>query len=242
MRWAGLCEAAQQVRNRSDARVGRKGHHAGACRRECRRGPTERKRHRLAQHRTIRQRHRRSKREARSRVSPPGTNVESGARSIRSSTKWGLETRSVRWSVSRFGRTTKMGRFGVCGGDCALDVELALATVIEQTERCVAALLDLRNDEPGANCVNRSGWHENDIVWPPRLPHDQIRDRAVFHGFSQLLLREALLQAEGNLGSRSRTEDVPGLGLAVRQVPSTAHSASSGWTWMESGFAREQEA
>ena len=110
-----------------------------------------------------------------------------------------------------------MSWFGLRGGDCAFDVELALATVIEQTERCIAALLDLRNDEPGANCVNRSGWHEKGIICHRWLPHDQISDRAVFHGFPQLLLSEALLQAEGNLGAGSRTEDVPGFGFAVRQ-------------------------
>ena len=46
-------------------------------------------------------------------------------------------------------------------------------------------------------------------------PHDEVRDRAVFHGGAQLLLGQLLLQAEGDLGSRSRIEDVPGFGLAV---------------------------
>ena len=52
----------------------------------------------------------------------------------------------------------KTGRAGVCDRDCAFDVQLTLATVIEQPERCVAALLDLGNDEPRADRVNRTGW------------------------------------------------------------------------------------
>ena len=85
----------------------------------------------------------------------------------------------------------KMGRSGVCHRDCAFDVKLTLAAVIEQAERCVAALLDLCDDEPGADRVNRSGGHENDVVRQHGLPHDKIRDRAVVHGLAQLLLESA---------------------------------------------------
>ena len=48
-------------------------------------------------------------------------------------------------------------------------------------------------------------------------PHDKVRDRAVVDGFAQLLRSHALLQAEGDLGLGSGTQDVPGLGFAVRQ-------------------------
>ena len=105
IRRARLCEAPQQVRNRADAGVRHEADHAGragvdvdavrlrengiAC------GNVERSGDGAAAR----------EREARSLVPLPGTNVESGARSIRSNTKWGLETRSVRSSVSRFGRT-----------------------------------------------------------------------------------------------------------------------------------------
>ena len=96
-------------------------------------------------------------------------------------------------------------------------MKLALPAVIEQTERCVAALLDLGNDEPRADRVDRSGRHEDDVVRRHGLPHDKIRDRAVVDGLAQLLLSEPPIEAEGDLGSRSGTQDVPGFGLAVRQ-------------------------
>ncbi len=49
-------------------------------------------------------------RAARSRVPPRGCSAAPGARSIRSNAKWGLDTRSVRSSVSRFGfRPTSAG-------------------------------------------------------------------------------------------------------------------------------------
>jgi hypothetical protein len=50
-----------------------------------------------------------------------------------------------------------MGWPGVSNRDCVLDVRLALAAAIEQAERRVAALLDLGNDEPRADRLDRSG-------------------------------------------------------------------------------------
>ena len=75
----------------------------------------------------------------------------------------------------------KTGWSGVCHRNCFFDVKLALATVVEQTEGCVAALLDLGNDEPCADRVNCSGWNGNGVVWQDGVPHDKILDRAVVH-------------------------------------------------------------
>ena len=52
---------------------------------------------------------------------------------------------------------------GVRRRDCILDVKGTLPTVIEETKRGVAALLDFRDDEPRADRVDRAGGHENGI-------------------------------------------------------------------------------
>ena len=134
----------------------------------------------------------------------------------------------------------KMGRSGVRHRDCAFDVKLTLPTVIEQAEGCVAALLDLGNDEPRADRVNRPGGHVDDVVRRHGLPYDKIRDRAVVHGLAQLLLSQPPIEAQGDLGSRSRAEDVPGFGLAVRQ----SHRLRIRVVWMNldgKWLAREQQ-
>jgi hypothetical protein len=63
---------------------------------------------------------------------------------------------------------------GVRGRDCILDVKGTLPTVIEETKRGVAALLDFRDDEPRADGVDRAGGHENGIPACHRLPYDKI--------------------------------------------------------------------
>ena len=52
----------------------------------------------------------------------------------------------------------KSGRAGDCDRDGSFNVQLTLATVIEQPEGCFAALLDLGNDDARADCVNRTCW------------------------------------------------------------------------------------
>ena len=85
----------------------------------------------------------------------------------------------------------KISRSGVRHRDGVFDVKFTLPPVIEQTECRVAPLLKFCNDEAGANRVNRSGRHENDVVCRHRVPHDKIRDRAVVDGLTQLLRRQA---------------------------------------------------
>ena len=130
--------------------------------------------------------------------------------------------------MSRFGCDLEIGRSGVRHRDCVLDVKFTLPTVIEQTKCRVAALLDFRDDESRADRVDRSGRDENDVARRHGAPHDKIRDRAVVDGLTQLLRSQTPIQAEGDLGFRSGTQDVPGFGLAVRQSRSNARNASSG--------------
>ena len=96
-------------------------------------------------------------------------------------------------------------------------MKLALAAVIEKAECRVAALLDLCNDEVGADRVDGAGRHGDDIARRHRLPRDEIRDRAVVDGLTQVLRRHLPVRAEGDLGSGCRAQNIPSFGLAVRQ-------------------------
>ena len=128
----------------------------------------------------------------------------------------------------------KTGRAGVSHRDCALDVQLALAAVIEQTERRVAALLDLRNDEPGADRVYRSCRHGNGVIRSTVRHATRSAIEPSSTAWRSCWRREPPIEADSDLGSGCGTQDVPGFGLAVRQPIDCAY-ASSGWTWMDSG-------
>jgi hypothetical protein len=65
------------------------------------------------------------------------------------------------------------------------------------------ALLNLCNDETGANGVNGSCWNGDHVVGRNSPPSDKIYDRAIVHGRPQLLRCHLLLQSQGNLGVRS---------------------------------------
>ena len=153
-------------------------------------------------------------------------NTEPGASSIRSNAKWGLDTRSVRSSVRPLGFRPDVGRPRVCHGDGACNVQLALAAEIKHAERCVAALLDLRNHETCADRVDRTGGNRNNITRQHRPPRDKTRDRAVVDSLAQLPGSELLLQAEGDLGSGCSTQDVPGFGLASASPIDCAYASS----------------
>ena len=68
----------------------------------------------------------------------------------------------------------KRSRARICHRHCSLDVKFSLATMVEQAEGCLTALLDLSNYQPRADSVNCSGGDENDIVWEYGLPCDKI--------------------------------------------------------------------
>ena len=144
-------------------------------------------------------------------------NTEPGANSIRSNAKCGVgyQKRPFVREALRF--QAYVGRPRVCHSDGVCNVKIALAAEIEHAERCIAALLDLRNDETCADRVDRTGGNENNITRQHRPPRDKTRDRAVVDGLAQLPGSELLLQAEGDLGSGCSTQDVPGFGLATCQ-------------------------
>jgi hypothetical protein len=141
--------------------------------------------------------------------------AESAARSSLSNTKCALATSSVRASVGGLARTEGTG---IRGRDCLLGVKLTLPAVVEQAECRVAALLDLRDHESGADRVDRPGGHDYDVARRHGPPAHTIGYRAVFDGRPQLLRRETPIEPEGDLGPGGGAEDVPGFGLAARQA------------------------
>ena len=66
-------------------------------------------------------------------------------------------------------------------------------------------------------------------------PHDKIRDRAVVDGRAQLLLASAAASGRGRPWLQEPHSGRTRPRSCRSAAPSTAHSASSGWTWMESG-------
>ena len=128
----------------------------------------------------------------------------------------GYQKRPLIREPSRF--QANVGRPRVCHGDGICNVQLTLAAEIEHAERCVAALLDLRNHKTRADRVDGTGGNKNNIARQHRPPRDKTRDRAVVDSLAQLPGSELLLQAEGDLGSGCSTQDVPGFGLATCQA------------------------
>ena len=108
-------------------------------------------------------------------------------------------------------------RSGVSSRNRSFNVEFALTPVIENAVRGVAALLNLCNDEVGADRMDRSRRHRHDVPCRHRLPRDKLRDRAVFDGLTKILRRCLLSEAERNLCSGCSAYNVPSLSLAVRQ-------------------------
>ena len=135
---------------------------------------------------------------------------------------------------------TKRRRARICHRHCSLDVKFSLTAMVEQAEGCLTALLDLGDYQPRADCVNRPGGDENDIVWEYGLPHDKIRNGAVVHCPAQLLSGEPATEAECYPGTGRRTKDVPRLRFTIRQ----SHRARIRIVGMDldgKGFAREKQ-
>ena len=87
--------------------------------------------------------------------------------------------------------------------------------MVEQAERRIAPLLNLGDDQPRTDCVDRPGGNQNAVALRHRVPSDKIGDRFVADSRAQLLRRDAPFQAQRDLGFRSSAEDVPGFGLAI---------------------------
>jgi hypothetical protein len=82
----------------------------------------------------------------------------------------------------------EMSRARICHCYCSLDVKFSLAAMVEKAEGRFTALLDLSNYQSRADCVNRPGGDENDIVREYGPPHDKIRNRAVVRCLVQLFV------------------------------------------------------
>jgi hypothetical protein len=175
MRQTGLCDALQQMRNRTDARVRYESNHACASGAY---GDAVR----LSENRIRSCDLQRSSEAIAAQHQKPGF-------SFRLQTPCGVR-RQVDPLEHKVGPGDKKhallgkavrphperSRAGICHRHCSLDVKFALAAMVEQAEGCLTALLDLSNYQPRADCVNRPGGDENDIVWEYGLPHDKIRN------------------------------------------------------------------
>jgi hypothetical protein len=94
-------------------------------------------------------------------------------------------------------------------------VQFTLPAVIEQPERGVAALLDFRQHDTGAERVDGAGRDEDDIACGDWTPLHQVDDRAGGDRRPQFLRRYPALQTNADLRVRFRRKDVPGFALAV---------------------------
>src|SRR6476469_2003093 len=112
----------------------------------------------------------------------------------------------------------RLNRPGIGNGDGAVFVQLALPAVVKQTEGRIAILLDLGKHDAGAYGVDRTGGDEDDVVCCDRPPFGQAGNRTVPDRRTQFLWREMLFQSNGNPRVWLCREDVPCLGLAVRQA------------------------
>jgi len=103
-------------------------------------------------------------------------------------------------------------------GDCyaIVDVQFTLSAVVEQAECRVAALLNLRQHDAGAESVDGAGRNEDDITFRNRTPLNQINDRAIRDRRAQFLWCDPSIQADADLRARLRRDDVPCFALAVR--------------------------
>src|SRR4029079_13064902 len=91
------------------------------------------------------------------------------------------------------------------------------APVIEKAKCRVAALLDFRDHQARTNRVDRSGRHCNSVAGMRQMPHQEIRNRAVIDGVTQLLRTDAPLHPQTDFSLERSIQDVPGFGFAVRQ-------------------------
>src|SRR5689334_16909792 len=239
IRQTGLCDALQQMRNRTDARVRYESNHACASGaygdavrlRENRIRSCDLQRSSegiAAQHQKPGFPFRlQTPCGVRRQVDPLEHKVGAGDE------KHAVVSKAVRPHPER-------SRARICHCYCTLDVKFSLAAMVEQPEGRLTALLDLGNYQPRADCVNRPSGDENDIVREYGPPRDKIRNRAVVHCPAQLLSGELAAESECDPGTGRRTKDVPRLRFAVRQ----SHRPRIRVVGMDldgKGFAREKQ-
>ncbi len=124
---------------------------------------------------------------------------------------------------------------GVSHRNGVLEVKFTAPTVVEKAKRRVAALLNLRNHETGAIAWIVPAGTTKQCRRQPRLPHDEIGDRAVICGVSHFLRGKTPLQAKATLASDEALRMYQASVLPFDSPMDRAY-ASSGWTWMESGW------
>ena len=108
-------------------------------------------------------------------------------------------------------------RAGIGDRQCVFDMQFALPAMIEQAIGRVAALLDLGDDQPAANGMDRARRHEDGLAGLDVAPGDQILDRAVDRRGAQVAQVDLLLQAECYPRLIVRSQNIPGFRLAIRQ-------------------------
>ena len=107
-------------------------------------------------------------------------------------------------------------------------VKFALPAVVEQPERGVAALLDFREHDAGADRVDSPGGNEDDVASVTGRQCTMFGDRAVLDRGSQFGGGScALIQSDRDPGAWRGRENIPCLGLAVAR-PIDRAKASSG--------------
>ena len=222
------------MRNRADARVRYEANHACASGAYGHTLRLREKRIRSCEPPETQRGHCRSTPEARFPVLPPDTNVEFADRSILSSTKWGPETRSDAFVGKVVRPHSERGRARICHRHCSLDVKFSLAAMVEQAEGCLTALLDLGNDQPRADCVNRPGGDENDIAGDTacHTTRSQIEPSSTAWRNCCRVSRRLRPRATLAPGAALRTYQASVLPFGS---PIDCAYASLGWTWMESG-------
>src|SRR5258706_9134018 len=134
-------------------------------------------------------------------------------RSIRSSTngdEQGSGIGEAPLNGLAFSQSCMRGRHGV------VDVKFSLPAVVEKAEGHVASLLDLGNHESRADGMNRTSWHENDVVLQDQVPLNQVRNRAILDRRTQLGGGKLPLQSDDDFVAGRSGKNIQSLGLALR--------------------------
>jgi VanZ family protein len=123
-----------------------------------------------------------------------------------------------RWRDTRF-KVAKISR-----GQCFFDLQRAGLAVgvypipVEESESCVAVLLNLNQEIAGTDRMQATAWSKNSVtgVHPQRM--HQLESAATADGLGELRLLNSTLQAKMNRSAGNSREDVPHLGLAPHAI------------------------
>ena len=95
-----------------------------------------------------------------------------------------------------------------------LAVRAAAAVVVHAVCR-VGILLNFANENPRADCVDRTGLNEEHVALLHVGLVEHIRQRVVFNALFEFLFRQRTVHAEVQRSARLAVHNVPHLGLAV---------------------------